>query len=355
MNQSSKDRIQAIGIMSGTSLDGMDVAACEFNIVNGSWNFKLHFAETVEYTNEWRLKLQNAHLLSGKKLTELHSEYGLLIGKMINRFILKTGFSPQLIASHGHTVFHQPEKKFTFQLGNGNDIASVTGITTVSDFRQADISKGGQGAPLVPVGDMLLFPDYDSCLNLGGFSNISYESEGKRIAFDICPVNIVLNYLSVKQGLRFDNKGNIGRKGTLNKEMAKELDLLEFYSKTPPKSLGREWFETEFLPILYSIPITETDRFRTVYEHIATQISGSLTRQKKVLVTGGGAWNSFLLELIQSKTPSKLIFPEPDIINFKEALVFAFLGVLRLRGEINCLSSVTGACSDSSSGAVFKS
>lgn len=357
--------------MSGTSLDGLDLVAVEFQQFVGKWDFTIHFSETVSYSYSWKEKLKNAHALSGEKLIELHAEYGRFLGIESNRFMRKTGFTPDLIASHGHTVFHQPEKHFTFQLGNGAVIAAVTQITTVADFRTGDVALGGQGAPLVPVGDRLLFGDYDFCLNLGGFANISFEENGKRVAFDICPVNIVLNYFAEKQGFTYDKDGDLGRKGKLNTELLEKLNQLDFYRKEPPKSLGREWVEHVFLPVLNEAQIDEQDKLRTVYEHIAEQIAGIVAGiekgkgggegeekgrgggKGKMLVTGGGTFNTFLIELISNQVSVEIIIPSNEIINFKEALVFAFLGVLKNRGEINCYASVTGAKCDSSAGITY--
>jgi len=339
--------------MSGTSCDGLDLAACEFQEKNDIWEFRIVAVETIEYSDNWLKKLQDAPFLSGEKLVELHTEYGILIGNKINVFIRETGFQPDFISSHGHTIFHQPERHFTFQLGNGAQIVATTNITTVSDFRAGDVALGGQGAPLVPIGDRLLFSEFDYCLNLGGFANISFEKENKRIAFDICPVNFVLNSLAEKQGFPFDTNGDLGRIGKVNPELLEKLDNIVFYKIAAPKSLGREWVETEFFPVSNSINISDTDRLRTVYEHIAIQISNSVTKSGKMLITGGGTFNTFLIERIKQLSNIEIVIPETDIVNFKEALIFAFLGVLKIKGEVNCLSSVTGASKDSSSGIVF--
>jgi anhydro-N-acetylmuramic acid kinase len=352
MKHHSGNKFKVIGAMSGTSCDGLDLAACEFLEENNKWKFKVVAAETIEYTQDWLKKLQNTPFLSGEKIMELHAEYGNFTGLQINALIKKTGFLPDLISSHGHTIFHQPEKHFTFQLGNGAQIAATTNITTVSDFRTGDVALGGQGAPLVPIGDRILFSEYDYCLNLGGFANISFEEENKRIAFDICPVNFILNFLAKKQGFPFDKNGELGRCGTISHELLAKLNNIEYYKTTAPKSLGREWVETAFSPVMNSVNISDKDLFSTVYEHIATQISKSITKPGKVLITGGGAFNTFLIELISEKTPVELVIPANEIVNFKEALIFAFLGILKIKGQINCLSSVTGASRDSSSGII---
>jgi anhydro-N-acetylmuramic acid kinase len=363
MKPRSTNSIKAVGLMSGTSLDGLDLVAVEFWQTGEKWQFKIEAAETLEYAAEWKNRLKNAPELSGEELIQLHTEYGRFLGSETKRFITENHFQPDIVASHGHTIFHQPEKGFTFQAGSGFEIAAVTGITTIADFRSGDVALGGQGAPLVPVGDRLLFSEYEYCLNLGGFANISFEKNGKRIAFDICPVNIVLNHFAEKQGFYFDKNGEMGRKGKVNSELLKKLNQLDFYRAEPPKSLGREWIEKVFMPLLYQTEISDEDKLRTVYEHIAQQITGIVSGIEKgkgagggrgrMLVTGGGVFNKFLIELISGSTPVELVIPANEIINFKEALIFAFLGVLKIRGEINCLASVTGAKKNHSTGLVF--
>ncbi len=340
--------------MSGTSLDGLDLVAVEFWQTDIKWEFEIISTKTISYSSDWTNKLSNSPTLSGEKLIELHTKYGRFLGKETKRFIEETGFQPDLVASHGHTVFHQPDLGFTFQIGNGADIAAITGITTVSDFRTGDVALGGQGAPLVPIGDKLIFSDYKYCLNLGGFANISFEENNRRIAFDICPVNFILNHFAEKQGLQFDKNGELGRKGKIETELFEKLNQIGFYKKQPPKSLGREWVEQVFMPVLNNFEIPEKDKLRTVYEHVALQITNVISEQGKMLVTGGVAFNSFLIERIKSYTNAEIIIPSNEIVNFKEALIFAFLGVLKITGQNNCLSSVTGAKHNHSSGVVFK-
>lgn len=349
----SGNKYKTIGAMSGTSLDGLDLAAVEFQQTHGKWEFSIAAAETIPYDRGWSKKLQTSPALSGEELIELHNGYGRFIGLQVNQFIEKTEFTPDLIASHGHTVFHRPEKQFTFQLGNGAVIATVTNIATVADFRTGDVALGGQGAPLVPIGDELLFPDFDYCLNLGGFANISYQQNRQRVAYDVCPVNFVLNHFAEKRGLPFDKNGELGRSGKINGALLEKLNSLSFYEQSPPKSLGREWVESEFFPMLDSLSISDSDKLRSAYEHIAIQIGKVAGQPGKMLLTGGGTFNTFLVERIEQYAQPEIVIPAPEIINFKEALIFAFLGVLKIRGEINCLSSVTGAERDSCCGVVF--
>ncbi len=340
--------------MSGTSLDGMDLAACDFELKDSKWHFEIVEAETVSYSQEWETRLMKAPSLSGVELTELHSKYGEFVGKTVDHFMKRTGFSPDLIASHGHTVFHQPEKGFTLQIGNGAEIAAKTQITTIADFRMGDVALGGQGAPLVPIGDEHLFPEYDFCLNLGGFANVSYREDEKRIAYDNCPVNIVLNFYAQKLGIPYDKDGATGATGRIHLPLLNKLNKLSYYSQLPPKSLGREWVEKEFFPLVESFPIPGPDKLRTIYEHIAIQIAKISSDNGKLLITGGGAYNSFLIERIKTLSSLEVTLPDPRIIEYKEALIFAFLGVLRIQNKINCLSSVTGASKDSSCGIIFE-
>ncbi len=354
MKQHSGNKIKAVGVMSGTSLDGLDIAAVEFTYADDKWNFTIVEATTISYSEEWIEKLKNAHTLPGEKLMALNAEYGRFTGVEIDRFIKQLSYKPDLIASHGHTVFHQPEKGFTLQIGSGAEIAAITKTTTVFDFRITDIALGGQGAPLVPVGDKLLFHEFKYCLNIGGFANISFEKNGRRLAFDIGPANFALNYFAEKQGFQYDIHGELGRKGAIHKQLLNKLNNLEYYNRKAPKSLGREWMERVFFPEINSFPISVSDKMRTLYEHIAMQIAKATASSGKLLITGGGAFNIFLIERIKHHAIAEIVIPDDTIINYKEALIFAFLGVLRQQNKINCLASVTGAQKDSSGGVVIE-
>ncbi len=442
----------AIGVMSGTSVDGLDLALCRFERIEGktqysgndgkndvtgdgerhktdngrgkhdkndgfqwyspSWNFEILKTKTLSYSGtSWPEKFAMAEAVPGFTLAELHRDFGRFTGEAVNDFLAEaraeacsdsfspsadieigTDLRPHLIASHGHTIFHQPEKGITLQIGDGAGIAAVTGITTISDFRRLDVALGGQGAPLVPVGDELLFGQYDYCLNLGGFANISFRESRKRIAFDICPANIVLNRLAQSMGNDFDKDGEISLSGKMIPSLLEELENIEFYLKTGPRSLSSEWMNEIFMPVVDKHVGKVEDKLRTVCEHIASQISKitashtptdqspqypdkSSTRitpspirktitsfapdsnlppiQPSLLTTGGGAKNSFLVKLISEKVaPVRVIIPEEQLIDYKEAVVFALLGILRLRNEVNCLASVTGASRDNSGGII---
>jgi anhydro-N-acetylmuramic acid kinase len=362
------NQYNVIGIMSGTSLDGVDIAYCGFNIENDKWSYKIRAGKTYEYNDEWKEKLLIADKLETFDFIKLHKDYGHYLGNLVNDFIesqISNLQSPiDFISSHGHTIFHQPDKGITFQIGEGASIAAETSLTVICDFRSTDVALGGQGAPLVPVGDNLLFPEYDYCLNLGGFANISFDKDDKRIGFDICPVNIILNRLANEAGYPFDDKGRLASTGTINKDLFKELSS-KFGLNTSDfilqrNSLSREWLEKQFIPILNNYDISIPDKIRTLSDFISNQIVKALdlkqhTQQisSKVLVTGGGAYNDFLIKCIRSKTKNKIIIPDNFTVEFKEALIFAFLGVLRMRNEVNCLSSVTGASRDNVGGAIY--
>ncbi len=337
-----------LGLMSGTSLDGLDLALVRFS--EGGKKYELLSALTLNYGKDWSSRLKNARKLSKNELKDLSLEYGSFIGHKSVLF-LKGKEKPDLISSHGHTVFHQPEQGITLQIGDLNQIASVSGITTVGDFRSFDVSQGGQGAPLVPIGDEMLFSEYDYCVNLGGISNYSGAVKGKRIAKDLSPCNIVSNIMSRKLGAEFDENGDFGRKGKIQKDLLNKLNQWPYYLNG--KSLGIENLEDSFLPILDNYSCAVEDKLRTYYEHIGQIVGGYLTgKTNKALFTGGGVKNSFLMNCIQKYSDSEIIIPADEIIEFKEAIIFGLLGYLRINNKINILSSVTGASSDSSSGNV---
>jgi len=341
--------------MSGTSLDGLDLCYVEF-VHQENWSFKIIASDCIPYDEKWYVNLGSAHSLSEMELNSLSNEFGRYTGERVNAFLEKFKLpKPDIVCSHGHTVFHEPAKKLTLQIGDGEMITQKTGITCISDFRSLDVSLGGQGAPLVPIGDELLFTDYEACLNLGGFSNISFREEGERRAFDICPVNIVLNLLANSLGKPFDSNGSIAESGKVDEELLTQLNSLSVYQATERPSLAREWLEREFMPIIENSANAIEDKLRTVTEHTALQISSVINAKAekgRVLVTGGGAKNGFLVERISALSNAKISVPNAQIVDYKEALIFAFLGMLRMRGETNVLRSVTGAERDSCSGVI---
>ncbi len=351
-----KNSSTVIGVMSGTSLDGVDLALLHFHFDGEKWTFEIGIAETISYDEYWLHELKNAVNYSGEKLIKLNQDYTQLLGNIIRSFIEKHQLKNiDAVCSHGHTILHQPQNGFTLQIGNLPEIAAICQQKVVCDFRVQDVQLRGQGAPLVPIGDRLLFSEFDYCLNLGGFSNISFEQDGKRIAFDISPVNTVLNFYANQLGFDYDDRGKIARCGNLDSALLLALNDLDFYQKTFPKSLGFEYVKEVVLPLIESFAITTEDKMRTFVEHVAVQIANALPIKKgKILITGGGAYNDFLLERMLFYLPDvALTIPETKILEFKEALIFGLLGVLKLRNEINVLSSVTGAKHDHSSGMIY--
>ncbi len=308
-----KESYKVIGVMSGTSLDGVDLAHIHFTVIDRKWHYKILECETVSYDEDWLNKLRTAVDFSKAELKHLNQDYTLLLGNIIKTFIQKHQIKNlDAVCSHGHTILHQPQNGFTLQIGNLKEIATIVGETIVCDFRVQDVKLGGQGAPLVPIGDRILFSDYDYCLNLGGFSNVSFEQEGKRIAFDISPVNTVLNFYANKLGLAYDDKGNIARSGETDIALLEELDNLSYYQKPYPKSLGIEFVKTVVLPLMESYDLSIEDKMHTFIKHIAKQTALALPdRRGNMLVTGGGAYNTFLLESMQDYLPElELIVPD---------------------------------------------
>ena len=340
--------------MSGTSLDGIDMTYVNFQ-KNKFWEYKILFAKTFKYDDLWKNKLECSQDLNGNKLKILNEEYTKFLAYKINKFIEENSIKEiDFIGSHGHTIFHKPSAGYTFQIGNIQNLANYVGKTIICDFRIGDVMLGGQGAPLVPIGDLLLFKNHDTCLNLGGFANISIKKNNKIIAYDICAVNTVFNFLSKKIKLEFDNEGSNARKGKFIKDLYNKLENLKYYSLNPPKSLGIEWVKSKVFPLLehfssYSV----YDLMHTYLVHISKEIAKNLNQSNSVLITGGGAYNSFLIEQIRKYTNAELILPERLLIEYKEAIIFGFLGVLKFRNEINCLRSVTGSKKDHSSGKIF--
>lgn len=358
MPYKEEQKYNVIGLMSGTSLDGVDIAFCRLEAdINHNWKYEIIHAETIPYTTEWKQQLVNSEKADALTFCQTHTDYGFYLGKLVNGFIAKHNTKPDFIASHGHTIFHQPQKRLTVQIGAGNAIAAEAGLPVVCDFRSTDVALGGQGAPLVPIGDELLFTEYDFCLNLGGFANVSYQHKGERIAFDICPVNIVMNAVCTHIGREYDHNGALAAQGRIHESLLDGLNNLPFYHIPPntPKSLGKEWVLENIFPLIEKFNLSETIILRTFCEHVAIQIAKSLKEKPKgkLLVTGGGTYNSFLIKTIQQHTSHELVIPDKSTIEFKEALIFAFLGVLRMRGENNCLKSVTGAKRDNCGGVIY--
>ena len=340
--------------MSGSSLDGLDLTLVKFIEEGEHYDFQILAAETLPYPDFWKAQLSEAFHKQPEDLVQLDKDYGRNLGEQVLTFAKKHNAQPDFVASHGHTIFHKPEQHYTLQIGDGQELAKACGFTVINDFRSEDVSKGGQGAPLVPIGDKFLFSDYEICLNIGGIANVSYDENGQRIAYDLCIANQALNHLAQTKGLDYDRDGQLARSGEVNIDLLKRLNRHPFYGQLPPKSLGREFFEENQKDLLKNLSVE--DLLATFTEHIALQIALGVSHlpKGKILVTGGGARNQFLMERLQARTSHEVVIPEKTIIDYKEALVFAFLGLLRLEGKTNVLASVTGAESDSCSGQIWK-
>src|SRR5258705_4903918 len=357
---------RAIGLMSGSSLDGLDIAFVEFQESGGKWSYEMLKADCHAYDDGWVQRLKNATNLSALEYQLLHVEYGHLTGKLVNRFIdeNKLNYQVALIASHGHTTFHLPSKKMTAQLGDGAAIAAETGLPVVTDLRALDVAFGGQGAPIVPIGEKMLWSEYDYLLNIGGIANISMNAD-QYIAFDICPANRVLNMLANEAGKNYDDGGEMAASGSVNSALLEKLNQLDYYKQSYPKSLANDFGTGVVYPLIKNSGCSIPDALRTYVEHITAQISNAIsnlknqqpaTSNQQLLATGGGAFNSFLMKCITDNLKQldiEVIIPDTNLVNYKEALIMAFIGILRWRQENNVLSSVTGATRDNIGGAFW--
>jgi anhydro-N-acetylmuramic acid kinase len=360
---------RAIGLMSGSSLDGLDIAFAEFVHNAGNWTFEILAAACYEYEADWKSRLQNATSLSARDYQLLHTDYGHYIGQAVNRFIEENNlhYKVALIASHGHTTFHLPQQKMTAQLGDGAAIAAETGLPVVSDLRALDVAFGGQGAPIVPIGEKYLLKEYDYYLNLGGIANISFNHPDKYIAFDICPANRVLNMIAAKEGKEYDGGGEMAASGTVHTELLERLNALPYYNQPFPKSLANDFGTDEVYPLITAQGLSSADELRTFVAHILHQIKTAISNwqssnphptptNRKLLITGGGAFNTFLINRLSEDLKAlnvEVVVPDEKLVQYKEALIMAFIGVLRWRQEYNVLSSVTGAQRDSIGGALW--
>jgi len=352
------NKYSVIGIMSGTSLDGLDIIYCHLSL-DKKWSYNIIKSHTYQYPQTWRKKLISAHLLKSRDFIFLDHEFGKFVGEMINQFIQDNKIVKEeidLISSHGHTIFHEPENGFSFQLGNGVQICARTNIKTICDFRTLNVAFGGQGAPLVPIGDQLLFSSYKACLNLGGIANISFKNDGELIAGDINFANMISNYLAEKLDFSYDKDGHLAARGTYNENLMSQLKELEFYSKEFPKSLGSEDFNRWYKPIFDNSNCSINDQLFTSGIHLCETIKNCLNVVSKdeVLISGGGSYNNFWISKLKELKINAIV-PNPILVDFKEALIFAFLGVLKIRDEYNSLSSVTGSFKNLKTGVIYNS
>ena len=357
-----------VGLMSGSSLDGADLAWCTFQFAEDdpaklvSWT--LHRGVTIPYDEGWQQRLRNAPALSGRGLWLLHTELGLHYGHMLRTFVDELPEKVDFIASHGHTVFHYPDQHTTTQIGDGAAIAAVLNMPVIDQFRTQDMALGGQGAPLAPLADRYFFPEYFACLNLGGISNISIKTDRGYVAFDVGGANQVLDAMMQEIGKDYDENGQLARTGQLIPALKQAADALSFHAQQPPKSLGNDWVRERLLPLFKDQQYALEDRLHTYCHHVAGQIAASLhqvaknenielTDQQQLLVAGGGGFNGFLCECIAAVIqPVQLEIAAPDIIAFKEAALMALAGALRWQQQPNVIPSVTGASRAAVGGAI---
>ncbi len=354
---------KVIGLMSGSSLDGLDIVFAELQEIAGNWNYEIVAADCIEYDEAWQDKLRLATEMNARDYQLLHADYGRFIGLKINEFIEANNLQLKinLVSSHGHTTFHLPEKKMTHQLGDGAAIASVTRLPVVSDLRALDVAFGGQGAPIVPMGEKLLFPDYNYFLNIGGIANLSVRSENEIIAFDIGAANRILNMLAGEKSLPYDDEGNLSAAGKIHDGLLEKLNSLEYYTLNYPKSLANSFGTDTVFPIIKSFAINTEDALATYTEHLSIQIKNSLHQfakeeKQNIFITGGGAFNTFLIERMKQYLEEinfEIHIPPVDVVKYKEALIMALLGILRWREQYTVLASVTGAVRNSIGGALW--
>ncbi len=343
-----------LGIMSGTSCDGLDFCLTTFSEEEKGFTYTITQTHSFLYSKDWKERLEGAFNLSGQDLKRLEYDFSIFQVACINAF---REIYPQLnidiVATHGHTVFHNPDVGYTFQMTLGGLIAEQTKLITICNFRDQDVFLGGQGAPLVPIGDLHLFNGYDACINLGGFANISYQESIERIAYDLCPFNILMNPEANKYGLPYDESGKLARSGNVIRSLLDALNKLPYYKQSYPKSLSIEDLNVHYFRLLDDSSGRPEDKLATLVKHYIDVISKVIDKKEKVLLTGGGVFNSFFVDNLKKVCKTQIVIPNPTLIEFKEALIFAFLGYLRLRNQVNVLSSVTGSRTNHSSGQIY--
>lgn len=358
----------AIGLMSGSSLDGLDIAYCRLDWDGkalSSW--ELLEAETLAFSDLWVRRLVALPQQNALTFAQSDIYFSYYMGELLNAFIKKQNIKQiDFVASHGHTVFHDPARRFSIQIGNGNALAATVGKTVICDFRMQDVAMNGEGAPLAPLADAYLFPGYDYYMNIGGIANISAKCSDRWVAYDFAPANQVLNFLAEKSDLKFDKDGEIARAGNVNAELLDSLQKLNFFGKEYPKSMSNEWIRTEVLPLFKGSGRSLEDQMRTAVELIVSTSFDAIAliqRQEnkqsvssEMLMSGGGCHNLFLVEKLKEKLSELNIevqIPKKDIIDFKEAMLVALLGMFRLNAIPNSIPEVTGAKKATVNGGVY--
>lgn len=351
----------AIGGMSGTSLDGVDLCYCHYQKQsNKKWQFECLHAKTYVYPKNIKNKIEALINNYTDKHEDLDKTLGAFYANLVQQFIKNYSISQiDFFANHGQTVYHNPAIQKTVQIGCGKTIAKQTGLQTINNFRVKDVALGGQGAPLVPIGDWHFFNAYRYCINLGGIANITIQDVNKvLVAFDICPCNVLLNHYANQLNLPYDDNGTMAQKGKLRQALLDKLNHLPYYHVEAPKSLDAQICKEIFIPLIDAFELPTQDILHTLCHHYAYQIAQviqahTLNNQEQILLSGGGALNGFLSKLIQDKSRVQVHIPDKVIIEFKEAIVFGLLGVLKLENEVNCLKVVTGASQDNVGGQIF--
>lgn len=353
--------VSIIGCMSGSSLDGLDMTLCQFQLHDGKADWSITAAETQSFPEDLRQALKTAPQLDGFTLQKLHADFGVFIGQSLRRWMERHHLKADYIASHGHTVFHDPAKHFTLQIGSGAHIAFHAGVDTITDFRSADIAAGGQGAPFAPVADKDLFPGYDGYINLGGIANISIVTpEGLRKGWDVGPCNQALNHLAEKAGRSFDPNGSMAASGKIIPSLLQTLVQSFPFEDGQPKGLSNAEVAQQWLKKLVAEEGDVKDALATTTEAIAIMMTDhvkrSITGSCRILVTGGGAHNTHLMERLAHHGGLEIewVVPSRDIVDFKECLLMAWLGYLRVHHQPFGLPPFTGASTDTIGGAIYK-
>lgn len=359
---------KVLGLMSGSSLDGLDLAFCKFDLSKGldHIGWEIIAAGTLPFSPMWVSRLQHLPQQDALTFCKTNTYYGHYLADLVKQFLYKHQLQPDFIASHGHTIFHYPDKRLSVQIGDGAAMAALTGLPVICDFRTQDIAIDGEGTPIAPIADRYLFKGYDFYLNIGGIANITAEIDNKYIAFDIGPANQIFNALAQEVGQAYDAEGALARSGNLHKELLSQVNAIAYFQETYPKSLDNSWIRQHILPIYMNSPISWEDRLHTATEQLANQVAKSIQqiceREKmkkdsyKMYITGGGAFNSYLMECIDKHCQPlgvKIVVPGEKIIKFKEAILMALMGVFRIEKIPNCFSSVTGAKNDTIGGAIY--
>lgn len=362
--------MKVIGLMSGSSLDGLDIAYAHFNLHDDEISFELKKAETIEFSEQWQRRLRNLPKADALSFAKTHTYFGHLMGSMVNDFIEKYQIEVDCIASHGHTIFHYPDKRMTIQVGDGAALAAITGLPVINNFRTHDIAINGEGTPLAPIADKYLFHGYDFYLNIGGIANISCDVNGRFVAFDIGAANQIFNPLAHLLNLPYDNNGDVAKNGRINTLLLESINVMDYFQEDYPKSLDNSWLQQNILPQYLITEDTVENRLRTAVEQLAQQTALSIQQIIKkeklsvknepfrIFATGGGAFNHFLIERMEKVCnqyfPTKIVVAKPEIVEYKEALLIALMGVLRVQNKVNVMSSVTGAKIDTIGGAIWQ-